>query len=212
LKVKTVLKFVPAIAMLAALGAQAQTQKIATINMQAALADTSDGKKAVADLRAKFGPKDQDFQKRTQELQAKQEQLRKTQNTISDEAKSKLEGDIALLTRNLQRDTDDAKADMEAEEQKMVQELGGKIIQVINKYAADNGYAMVFDTSGQPNNIMFASAAVDITRDIIALYDKSLPTTPTAKPAPTTSAAPKATVPASASAVPVAPKAPAPKP
>lgn len=209
---KTVLKFVPAIAMLAALGAQAQTQKIATINMQAALADTSDGKKAVADLRAKFGPKDQDFQKRTQELQAKQEQLRKTQNTISDEAKSKLEGDIALLTRNLQRDTDDAKADMEAEEQKMVQELGGKIIQVINKYAADNGYAMVFDTSGQPNNIMFASAAVDITRDIIALYDKSLPTTPTAKPAPTTSAAPKATVPASASAVPVAPKAPAPKP
>jgi len=210
--VKTVLKFVPAIAMLAALGAQAQTQKIATINMQAALADTSDGKKAVADLRAKFGPKDQDFQKRTQELQAKQEQLRKTQNTISDEAKSKLEGDIALLTRNLQRDTDDAKADMEAEEQKMVQELGGKIIQVINKYAADNGYAMVFDTSGQPNNIMFASAAVDITRDIIALYDKSLPTTPTAKPAPTTSAAPKATVPASASAVPVAPKAPAPKP
>ena len=118
--------------------AKAQGQKIATINMQQALAETADGKKAVADLRAKFGPKDQDFQRRSQELQATQEKLRKTQNTISEEAKAKLESDIASMTRNLQRDSDDTKADMEAEEQKMVQELGGKIMQVINKYAADN--------------------------------------------------------------------------
>ena len=167
--------------------AQAQTQKIATINMQQALAETADGKKAVADLRSKFGPKDQDFQRRSQELQAAQEKLRKTQNTISEDAKTKLEADIAAMTRNLQRDSDDAKADMEAEEQKMVQDLGGKIMQVINKYAGDNQYAMVFDVSGQPNNIMFASAAVDITRDIIAMYDKAAPGTPPA--APTTSKA-----------------------
>lgn len=201
---KTILKFAPAVAMLAALctQAQAQTQKIATINMQQALAETSDGKKAVADLRSKFGPKDQDFQRRSQELQATQEKLRKTQNTISEEAKAKLEADIAGMTRNLQRDSDDAKADMEAEEQKMVQDLGGKIMQVINKYAADNQYAMVFDVSGQPNNIMFASAAVDITRDIIAMYDKSAPGTPPA--------APKSAAPATQK--PAAPAAAAPKP
>jgi len=212
--VKTVLKFAPAamfaiiVALCAQTPAQAQAQKIATINMQQALAETADGKKAVADLRSKFGPKDQDFQRRSQELQATQEKLRKTQNTISEEAKAKLEADIASMTRNLQRDSDDAKADMEAEEQKMVQDLGGKIMQVINKYAADNQYAMVFDVSGQPNNIMFASAAVDITRDIIAMYDKAAPGTPPAappKPAPSTQkpAAPAATT---------TPKPPAPKP
>ena len=110
---KTALKFAPALAMLAAFcaqtPAQAQTQKIATINMQQALAETADGKKAVADLRSKFGPKDQDFQRRSQELQATQEKLRKTQNTISEEAKAKLEADIAAMTRNLQRDSDDAR-------------------------------------------------------------------------------------------------------
>jgi outer membrane protein len=204
--VKTVLKFAPApvmLAMMAALCAQtpalAQTQKIATINMQ----------QAVADLRSKFGPKDQDFQRRSQELQATQEKLRKTQNTISEEAKAKLEADIASMTRNLQRDSDDAKADMEAEEQKMVQDLGGKIMQVINKYAADNQYAMVFDVSGQPNNIMFASAAVDITRDIIAMYDKAAPGTPPAapKPAPSTQ---KPATPAAAAPKPAGPAAPKP--
>jgi outer membrane protein len=190
--------------------AKAQGQKIATINMQQALAETADGKKAVADLRAKFGPKDQDFQRRSQELQATQEKLRKTQNTISEEAKAKLEADIASMTRNLQRDSDDAKADMEAEEQKMVQELGGKIMQVINKYAADNQYAMVFDVSGQPNNIMFASAAVDITRDIIAMYDKAAPGTPPAAPPTASKPAPAGPKPAGPAAA--TPKAAAPKP
>lgn len=214
----TGLKFAPAIMMLAAVCAHAQApasapaQKIATINMQQALAETADGKKAVADLRAKFGPKDQDFQRRSQELQATQEKLRKTQNTISEEAKAKLEGDIATMTRNLQRDSDDAKADMEAEEQKMVQELGGKIMQVINKYASDNQYAMVFDVSGQPNNIMFASAAVDITRDIIAMYDKAAPGTPPAAPTTSSKPAPSAPKPAPSAPKAATPATSAPKP
>ena len=192
---KTVLKFAPALMMVAALTVSAQTMKIATINMQQALAETNDGKKAIADLRSKFGPRDQDFQKRGQDLQAKQDQYRKTQATLSEEQKSKMEADIAVMQRNLQRDSDDAQADMQQEEQKMVQELGGKIMAVVNKYATDNQYTMVFDVSGQPNNIMFASSAVDITRDIIALYDKAAPTTPTAPPPTTRTAAPPATRP-----------------
>lgn len=192
---KTVLKFAPVLMVIAALSASAQTPKIATINMQEALAGTTDGKKAIADLRAKFGPRDQDFQKRGQDLQAKQEQYRKTQATLSEEQKTKMEADISVMQRNLQRDSDDAQADMQQEEQKMVQELGGKIMAVVNKYATDNQYTMVFDVSGQPNNIMFASSAVDITRDIIALYDKAAPTTPTAAPSAPRTAAPPATKP-----------------
>jgi hypothetical protein len=42
---------------------------------------------------------------------------------------------------------------------------------------------MVFDDSGQPNNILFASNAIDITRDVIAMYDKAAPATPSAPPA-----------------------------
>jgi outer membrane protein len=92
----------------------------------------------------------------------------------------------------------------------MVQELGGKIMQVINKYAADNQYAMVFDVSGQPNNIMFASAAVDITRDIIAMYDKAAPGTPPAAPPTASKPAPAGPKPAGPAAA--TPKAAAPKP
>ena len=69
--------------------ASAQTAlKFGVIDMQQALLSTKDGQKAVAELKAKFAPKEQEFQKRQADLQAKQEQYRKTENTISDEAKA----------------------------------------------------------------------------------------------------------------------------
>jgi len=177
-----------AIALAAGLCAQAQTQKIAVLNMQDAMVSTKDGQKAVADLRAKYSPKDQEMQKRQQELTAKQDQYRKGQNTMSAEAKAALEREIDSMQRSLQRDMDDVKQDMDGDQQRMVNDLGSKMMQVINKYASDNQFAMVFDVSGQPNNILFASTAVDITREIIALYDKSAPVTPpSAPPANTTS-------------------------
>jgi outer membrane protein len=212
----------PALALIAGLCVPAQTwaqaQKIASINMQQALISTKDGEKAVADLQAKFLPKEQEFKKRQQDLQAKQDQYRKTQNTISEEAKATLERDIDTMTRGLQRDTDDAKQDMDQDQQKILQDLGGKLMQVISKYATDNQYAVVFDVSGEPNNIRFASSTTDITRDIIALYDKSIAVTPSAppsKPAPT-SASPmrtttsNANAPASGVAAPKKPAAAAP--
>ena len=60
-------------------------------------------------------------------------------------------------------------------------------MQVLNKYASDKQFTMVFDVSGQPNNILFASNSIDITRDIIAMYDAQGPASNVAPAKPTTS-------------------------
>jgi outer membrane protein len=164
--------------------------------MQKALLSTKDGEKAAAELKAKFAPKQQEFEKRQQELQAKQEQYRKTENTISEEAKATLARDIDAITKNLQRDTDDARQDVEQEQQRVLNELGQKMMQVLQKYSSDKQLTMVFDVSGQPNNILFASNTIDITRDIITMYDAAAPVTPASPPAkPATSSAPKPAAP-----------------
>ena len=109
--------------------AAAQTApKFGVIDMQQALLSTKDGQKAVAELKAKFTPKEQEFQKRQADLQAKQEQFRKTENTISDEAKATLARDIDVMTKNLQRDTDDARQDVDQEQQRVLNELGAKVL------------------------------------------------------------------------------------
>jgi outer membrane protein len=176
--------------------------KIGVINMQEALLSTKDGQKAVADFKAKFSPKEQELQKREAELKAKQDQYRRTENTLSDEAKANLARDIDAMTKNLQRDTDDARQDADQEQQRMLNDLGQKMMQVLQKYANEHQLTMVMDISGQPNNILFASNTVEITRDVIALYDSAPPVT-------TVTSAPKS--PASSTPAPKPPAA-APKP
>lgn len=188
------LTIAPALALLLSAGAWAQTQKIAVIDMQSALIGTKDGAKAAAELKAKFAPKEQEFAKRQSDLQAKQDQFRKTENTISDEQKAALTLDIQTLTRNLQRDMQDAQQDAQQAEQLVLGGLTQKMQQVINKYANDKQLTAIFDVAGQPNNLIFASTTIDITRDIIALYDQAAAVTPSAPPArPPAAAAPKPT-------------------
>jgi len=178
-----------------AVGAPAQVstnQKIGVIDMQSAMLATKDGQKAAADLRAKYAPKQQEFQQRQSQLQQKQDQLRRTENTISEEAKAKLAADIDSLERNLQRDTQDAEQDMNQDQQRIVQDLSGKMMKIVTRYAQDHQFQLVFDVAGQPTNIYFASNTIDITRDIIGLYDQENPgsattsksTTGTSAPAP----------------------------
>jgi outer membrane protein len=93
----------------------------------------------------------------------------------------------------LQRDVEDAQADLEAEQNKVLQQLGQKILAVIERYARDNGYTMVVDV-GNPNTpVIYASPSIDITKEIIELYDKStaaLSAPPSATPSAPKSAAP----------------------
>ena len=187
--------------------AQTAPQKFAVIDMQKALTGTKDGLKAIDDLRAKFGPKEQEFQKRQNKLQAKQDEYRRKENTLSEEAKANLAREIDAMTKNLQRDTDDVRQDVEQEQQRVLNELGQKMMQVLTKYSAEKSLTMVFDVSGQPNPVLFASSTIDITADIIKLYDAAPPTVTTSSaPAPTSKP------PAAASPRPVAPAASTPRP
>lgn len=210
MKIKMKFLLAPALALISSAGLWAQTQKIALIDMQAAITNTKEGQAQIAELQKKYAPKEQDFQKRSQEVQARQDQLKKTQNTISDEARATLDAEIKKLTTALQRDGDDAQADSEADQQTMLRGIGGKMMQVITKYAQDNGIQIVFDSSSQPNNLICCSSAQDITRDVIALYDKTNPASgATAAPAATRPATPPASRPATTPSTSTPPRPPA---
>ena len=51
--------------------------------------------------------------------------------------------------------------------------------------ARENGYSIVLDTSGQNSPILYASNQVDVTQDIIRLYDQAYPVKAGAAPSST---------------------------
>jgi outer membrane protein len=176
----------PALALALTWTAQAQQGKFAVINIQGAIISTKDGQKAASELNAKTAPKKRELEQKQNDINALQDQLSKGSNTLSDAAKSQLYKSIEDKKKSLQREVEDAQADLEADQQKILQQLGQKILAVIEKYSRDNGITMVVDVSSPQTPVLYASPSVDITKEIIELYDKS--TAAASAPAPATSA------------------------
>jgi outer membrane protein len=172
-------------------------QKVGTINIQQAIVSTKDGQKAAADLQAKIEPKRKELEGKRAQIEAMGQQLQKMGTVGSEDAKRKLQVEIESKQKSLQRDSEDAQSDWDAEQQKVLNELGGRIMQVINKYATDNGFSMIVDISSPQTPVIWASTTIDITNEIIKLYDANAPSSmapPAAKP-PASSAAPAAAKP-----------------
>jgi len=197
--VKTTLFVLPALGLGLVLSAQAQSPgKVGVINIQGALISTKDGQKAAGEIQSRFNPKKTELDKRQGEIGQLQDQLNRGRNTLSEEAQQKLVREIDQKTKSLNRDTEDARSELDQEQQKIMGQLFSRIQVVLNKYASDNGYTLILDISSPQTPVMYASNTIDITRDIIELYDKNAPSATSAAPAPAVArpAAPKPTIPA----------------
>ena len=71
------------------------------------------------------------------------------------------------------------------------------------EYAQDNGYTLILDVSSQQTPVLYAANGIDITQDIIGLYDKNAPSASVNAPGRSNSA----TAPSPAAPKPVAPAA-----
>jgi len=184
--------------------ASAAPTKVGVIQIQAALAATKEGQKAAAELETKLGPRKKELESRQSEIKDLQDRLQRGGNTLSDSAKEDLTRNIDTKTKSYNRQLEDAQAELEAEQQKLVNVLGQKMMAIIDKYAQQNGFAIVLDVSNQNTPVLYASNTVDITKEVIDLYDKTS-FTPTSSGTPARSAPPAAR-PAPAPAPSAAPK------
>jgi outer membrane protein len=190
----------PALVLGMAAMVHAQTPaKVAIIHVQNAILQSKDGQKAASELQGRFAPKKADLDKKQADIATLQDTLRKGSATMSEEAKAKLMRDIDANNKSLQRDTEDAQADLDQEQGKIMQELGNKVMAVLEKYATANGYALVLDVSNPQTPVLWASQTIDITSDIVKLYDQANPGTAApagAKPAAPAPSRPAVTTPA----------------
>src|SRR6266699_5268634 len=120
--------------------------------------------------------------------------------TLSDDEKAKLQRQGELLSRRLQRDNDGLNEELNAAQGEIVDSIGRKMLDVLDRYARENGYVAVLDTSAQGSPVIYGSSQADITQDVVRLYDQAYPIkagTPAAStPAPTPKPATPAPAPA----------------
>lgn len=107
-------------------GVAENTIKLGVINIQAAMTSTKDGQKAANELQKRFGPKRAELDKRQTEIGQLQDRLSHGRNALSEDAQQKLVREIEQKTKLLNRDTEDARADLDQEQQKAMSQLGSE--------------------------------------------------------------------------------------
>ncbi len=169
---------VMAIALAMAANAQAAPTKVGIINIQQAILATQDGKKAVSELEQKFAPTKAQIDKMQNDVLQVEDKLKKGAQTLSDDARQQLMRDRDQKSTALKRATEDAQAEAEQEQGRLMNTLFQRIMQVITKYGNDNGYAIIIDVSSQQTPVMYAANGIDVTKEIVDLYDKNAPSAP----------------------------------
>jgi outer membrane protein len=170
-----------------AAGAAAPVKSVAIINLRGAIGSTAEGKQASAELQSQFAPRSSEIDNMTKQINDLQQKLQASQGKLSQEEETRLTAEGQRLTQRLDRRRNDFQEDASAAQQEVLERIGRKMVDVLDRYARESGYSVVLDTSGQNSPILYASNQVDVTQDIIRLYDQAYPVkTGAGAPAPAT--------------------------
>ena len=179
-----------------AAGSSPAGAKIGVINVRQAIASTAEGKQAGAELQSQFAARQTELEGLNKDINSLRQRIETGTGKISQEEQARLQREGEVKARQLERKQSEYQEDVNAAQADVFDRIGRKMIDVLDRYARENGYVAVLDTSAQNTPILFASTNIDVTQDIVKLYDTAYPIKAGSAPAATTPAARPATRPA----------------
>jgi outer membrane protein len=174
--------------------------KVGTISMEQAIFATNEGRRDFEALSKKLEPKQNELKGQNDEIDALKKQLTAQEGKLNDDARANLVKQIESKQKSLDRQLQDAREDAQNQQNEIAQRILQKLGPVLIKYASDNGFGVIIDTS-QPwpqSPVVWWGEAVDVTKPVVDVYNaqsgvapppasSATPTKPAAtKPAGTT--------------------------
>jgi len=147
--------------------------KVAVVNLQRAVFESAEIKKADAEMQAKFKPRQDEIDQLTKEIAAIAQQLQNGSGKLTAQAESDLNAQGTTKQRQLQRKQDDLQADATAYRNEILSKSSQKMTDVVKKLAEDKGVDLIIDSS----TTLYFKPALELTNDAIAAYDKAYPVT-----------------------------------
>ena len=145
--------------------------KVGVINLQKAVLESAEIKAASAAMEARYKPRVSQLDQLNKEIQAIGDNLQKNSGKLTPQAEAGLQADGQRKQREAQRINEDLQADVERERNDILTKSTTKMQTVVKQVADAKGLDIVIDV---PYAVYF-KAALDITNDVIAAYDKAYP-------------------------------------
>jgi outer membrane protein len=145
--------------------------KVAVINLQKAVMDSAEIKAASAAMEARYKPRVAQIEQLDKEIAAIAQNLQSNAGKLTAQAESDLNAQGTRKQRDVQRLRDDLQGDVDRDRNEILQKSAGKMTDVLKKLAEEKGLDIVVDAPYAP----YFKAALDITNDLVAAYDKVYP-------------------------------------
>lgn len=151
------------------------TTKVGVINIRQAIVTTAEGKQASAELQSQFAPRQTEIENLNKTINDLRQRLAACEGKCSQDEVARLTQQGQKATQRLDRLNNEYQEDVNSAQQEVIDRIGRKMVDVLDRYARENGFSVVLDSSAQNNPLIYASTQIDLTQDIIRLYDQAYP-------------------------------------
>ncbi|OGQ08012.1 MAG: hypothetical protein A3G32_07625 [Deltaproteobacteria bacterium RIFCSPLOWO2_12_FULL_40_28] len=147
----------------------AATGKVALVNLQKALNDVEEGKRAKAAIEADMNTKKKQLDSMKTELKTIRDAIEKDKMVLSKEALQTKTNEIQNKFLELQKKAMEYEQELKQKETASVQKILLALKQQVVSLAKQQGYSMVYENSSE--TVLYSSDAVDITLELIKAYN-----------------------------------------
>jgi outer membrane protein len=142
--------------------------KLAYVDLQRALEETDDGKKAKAKLKADFDRKQDELNKKQDDLKKASDEFEKGKDMMKPDAVAKKQAELQNRLVELQQTYARLQRDLATKEQDATRGIFTKLQQVVGTIAERDHFDMVLERNSA---VVWGKASLDITNEVIRMYN-----------------------------------------
>ena len=146
--------------------------KVGFVNSVEVLQGTDEGRQALTALQQWGENRRKELEQDKTELDRLREQFAAQERTLNPDTRTEMMRTIEDRDRRLRRKQEDSQLESEAKNRQMLEQIGTKIQTIINEYAQQNGYSVIFlRNEGQS----YVDPSLDVTKELVAIYNQRHP-------------------------------------
>jgi len=143
--------------------------RVAVVDMQRALNETSDGRRAKAQLKRLFKRRQQALDKKQNELKKMKEDIEKQRDVLSRSALQKRMEDYQKAFVELQTTYVEYQRELATKEAQLTKGILERMQNIIQRIGRSDGYTLVVERN--EGGVVWAPSNIDITDDLIERYN-----------------------------------------
>ncbi|HEY0714098.1 MAG TPA: OmpH family outer membrane protein [Polyangia bacterium] len=166
-------------------------EKLGFVDLQRALMETEEGRKARTDLKKVFDQKQKELDEQQNELKKGMEDLDKKRTLLPADKVKEKETEMQSRLEKIRQTYLRHQQDLQSKEQEATGKIFERMQRIIGKIATSENFTMIFDR--QQSGLVFAKPHLDLTNEVIRRYNagEGKDGAPATKPPGTVAPAPK---------------------